>query len=60
MFKRGIFSAKQSLLSMRPTDEAAAVLIIPLPLSALKCSTKPKAVRGLIKPEAAEAIGTYF
>lgn len=48
----------QSLLSIRPRVEAAAVLIIPLPPNVLQFSTKPRAVRGLIVPEAALEVGT--
>lgn len=48
-----------SLLSIRPSDEAAAVCTIPpLHPNYLKCSTKPTTVNGLTIPDAAEVSDT--
>ena len=63
MFKSGIFSFWHNLLSILPKAEAAAVLMIPLPLEPLfdhflKVSMNPTTVMGLTIPEAADSRGT--
>lgn len=47
-----------SLFSIRPSDDAAAVIMMPLPSNFLKFSMNPITVRGLIIPEAADDSGT--
>ena len=48
------------MFNILPKADAAAVWIIPLHFSSLKCSTKPITVKGLTIPDAAEETGTSF
>lgn len=58
MFRRGIFYFLHSLISIRPSADAAAVLIIPcLHPYARNLYTNPMAVKGFIRPQAALSIG---
>jgi hypothetical protein len=59
MLRRGIPREMQSLLSILPKAEAAAVWMIPFLFGVeLKISVIPTTVRGLTIPEAAQWSGT--